>query len=32
MVKKMPLEVSGLKEYILFFGTVDKYKGVDLLG
>lgn len=29
--KKMPLEVSGLKEYILFFGTVDKYKGVDLL-
>ena len=27
----MPLEVSGLKEYILFFGTVDKYKGVDLL-
>ena len=26
----MPLEVSGLKEYILFFGTVDKYKGVDL--
>lgn len=28
---KVPLEIEGLKEYILFFGTVDMYKGVDLL-
>lgn len=29
--KKVPIELNGIDDYILFFGSVNEYKGVNLL-
>jgi len=29
--KKVPIELNGVDDYILFFGSVNEYKGVNLL-